>query len=315
MANDVLPARIGELVRAYVMRKRKNVSMTATLATIVVERMFDGLVLVGFAAAVIFIVTFFVPATLSTGPGHRLGSVLAGQSTLMAVVAAVFILGLVAFVAIASSRQRVRALINFGLRFLPKRLHERAEHIATSFIDGLGALRSFTGMLSVFGLSIVAWLFESSMYYVLATWGFNLRDSSGNSLPFYAYVLATAFANLSTLIPQAPGFIGVFDAIAKIVFVGAFGVESTAATSYVLVLHAALLLPVTLLGFFYLARESMSWRDLTGLEKSRSRAADSAHELEGPLADIELVQEGKLTENGRASSDEPVGISHLRNPR
>jgi hypothetical protein len=134
------------------------------------------------------------------------------------------------------------------------------------------------------------------MYYVLGTWGFNLRTEDGTPLPFYAYVLATSFANLSTLIPQAPGYVGVFDAIAKVVLAGAFGVQSTAATSYVLVLHAALLLPVTLLGFVYLWRESLSWHDLTGLEKTRARAAGQAHELEGPLTDIELVQEGKLPE-------------------
>jgi hypothetical protein len=72
------------------------------------------------------------------------------------------------------------------------------------------------------------------------------------------------------------------------------------------VLHAALLLPVTILGFIYLARESMSWRDLTGLEKSRTEAADRAHELEGPLSDIELVGEGKIIE-GEGESAHPAG--------
>src|SRR5207253_10453671 len=135
-------------------------------------------------------------------------------------------------------------------------------------------------------------------------------------------VLATAFANLSSLIPQAPGYIGVFDAIAKAVLVGAFGVESTRAISYVLVLHATLLLPVTLLGFVYLWRESLSWRDLTGLEKIRARAAGQAHELEGPLTDIELAQEGKLPDEeseqppdhdrGDAAGGEPAARAGAR---
>ncbi|HVF98285.1 MAG TPA: hypothetical protein VND68_00470, partial [Chloroflexia bacterium] len=66
-------------------------------------------------------------------------------------------------------------------------------------------------------------------------------------------------------------------------------------TSYVVVLHAALLVPVTVLGFIYMSRESLSWRDLTQLEKSRARASEQAHELEGPLTDIELMQEGKIS--------------------
>jgi uncharacterized protein (TIRG00374 family) len=307
MANDVLPARIGELVRAYVLSKREGVRKTATLATILVERIFDGLTMVGFAAAVVLIVTVLAPSTLRTGPGHNLGTVLTQQSGLIGIVAIGLLVVLLAFIAIASSRQRAESAVRFGLRFLPGRLHERVATLADSFIDGLGSLRNASGMASVFGLSIVAWLLESSMYYVLGTWGFSLKTADGTFLPFYAYVLATSFANLSTLIPQAPGFVGVFDAIAKIVLVGAFGVESSRAISYVLVLHAALLLPITLLGFVYLWRESLSWRDLTGLEKSRARASGQAHELEGPLTDIELVQEGKITEGDEQDGVGPPG--------
>ena len=243
--------------------------------------------MVGFAAAVILIVTAVVPQALSTGQGHNLGTVLTQQSGLIAIVAVLFLVLLAVFVAIASSRSRAERAVGFLVRLLPGKLHDRVESLAISFIDGLGSLRSASGLLAVFGLSILAWLFEAGMYSILGNFGFNL------GLPFYAYVLATSFANLSTLVPQAPGYIGVFDAIAKIVFVGAFGVESGLAISFVLVLHATLLIPITLLGFFYLTRESMSWSDLTNLERSRSEAADTAHELEGPLSDIELVQEGR----------------------
>ena len=129
------------------------------------------------------------------------------------------------------------------------------------------------------------------MYYVIGTWGFNLKGTDGQLLPFYVYVLTTAAINLGTLIPQAPGYAGVFEAIGMAVLVGAFGVAQNAAFPYVLVLHIALLVPVTLLGFFYMARESMSYNDLVSLEETRAEAAQEARELEGPLTDIELVQE------------------------
>ena len=250
MANNVLPARIGEVVRAYVLSRKEGVRKTATLATILVERIFDGLVMVGFAAAVVVIVTVFDPTALTQGEGHTLGTLLTSQSGLIGAVALLFIVVLAAFIAIASSRQRAERAVVFGLRFLPGRLHDRVNRLAVSFIDGLGSLRSATGMLAVFGLSILAWLFEASMYYVLGTWGFNLTVG-GASLPFYVFVLATALINLGTLVPQAPGYVGVFEFIAKIVLVGAFGVNSNDAISFVLVLHATLLVPVTLLGFFY----------------------------------------------------------------
>lgn len=298
MANNILPARIGELVRAYVLSRKEGVRKTATLATILVERIFDGLIMVGFAAAVILFVILFDRDMLSSGPGHNLGNLIRQLDVLITVTAVVFLAALVAFISVASSRTRMQRVVNFGLRFLPGRLHDRAEHLAVSFIDGLASLRSPSSLAAVFGLSILAWLFEAGMYYVLGTWGFALTsgDGIGRLLPFYAYMLATAFVNLSTLIPQGPGYVGVFDAIAKVVLVGAFGVEQTAATSYVLVLHyPALLLPITILGFVYLGRESLSWKELTGLEKTRAKASEQAHEMEGPLTDIELVQEGKMT--------------------
>jgi hypothetical protein len=168
-------------------------------------------------------------------------------------------------------------------------------------------------MAAVLGLSITAWLFETGMYNVIGNWGFDLRGTDGQLLPFYVYLLATAAVNLGTLIPQAPGYAGVFEAIAKAVLVGGFGVNENASLSYVLVLHATLLIPVTLLGFYYMARQSISYRQLVQLEASRAQASEQANELEGPLTDIELVQDGKITE-GDTSAEmtlERAGEEHI----
>ncbi|HKP53423.1 MAG TPA: lysylphosphatidylglycerol synthase transmembrane domain-containing protein [Chloroflexia bacterium] len=307
MANDVLPARIGELVRAYVLSIRTGVRKTATLATIFVERVFDGLTMLGFAAAVIIFIIFWDRDALMTGIDHKLGNLLTSLDLPIIIASVIFLGLLLIFIAVASSRTRAERAIAFFLRFMPGKLHERGERLATSFVDGLGSLRSASSMATVLVLSLIAWLFETGMYYTLGTWGFDLRGGDGQPLPFYAYMLATSFANLSTLIPQAPGFIGVFDWIAKVVLVGAFGVVGDLGISYVLVLHAALLIPVTLLGFVYLWRESLSWKDLTGLEKTRAAASNQAHELEGPFTDIELVQEGKITQGDAETLLEQAG--------
>jgi hypothetical protein len=168
-------------------------------------------------------------------------------------------------------------------------------------------------MLAVFLLSITAWLLEAGMYYVIGSWGFNLVGSDGDPVPFYAYVLTTGIVNLSTLIPQAAGYWGVFEAVSKIVLVGAIGVDSGLTTSYVILLHAALYFPVTLLGVFFLARESLSWRELTDLEKQRAEASEAAHELEGPVTDVELASEGKLPDQGadRPASNDPPSTNDL----
>jgi glycosyltransferase 2 family protein len=297
MANNVLPARIGELVRAYALSRRTGVRKTSTLATIFVERVFDGLTMIAFAAAVLLFVLVYDRSMLRTGgEGSRLGTLLTDYNLLFIIGSVLFLGALIAFILVASSKSRAERAIAFFVRLMPGRLRERGERLAASFVDGLGSLRSGMTMFVVFLLSILAWVLETGMYYVLGRWGFELVGMDGDALPFYAYMLATSLANLSTLIPQAPGYVGVFDAVAQVVLASAFGADSEAATSFVLVLHIALLLPVTVLGFFYLARESLTWKDLTGLEKTRATAARQAHEMEGPLSDIELVQEGKISE-------------------
>ena len=102
------------------------------------------------------------------------------------------------------------------------------------------------------------------MYYIIGAWGFGL------TLPAHAYTITTAAANLGTLVPSSPGYIGVFDGIAKVVLAGLFKLDSSLALSYVVVLHAALYFPVTIWGLFYMARESVSWGELAALEKKEA---------------------------------------------
>ena len=103
MANNVLPARIGELVRAYVLSLREGVRKTATLATILVERIFDGITMLGFAAAVVLWVVLREPDALQTGPDHKLGTFIYGMSGPLMVMTALFLGAIVVFLVVASS--------------------------------------------------------------------------------------------------------------------------------------------------------------------------------------------------------------------
>jgi uncharacterized membrane protein YbhN (UPF0104 family) len=94
--------------------------------------------------------------------------------------------------------------------------------------------------------SILAWLCEAGMYAVLAL-GFKIE------LPFPVFVLATAVANLVTIVPSTPGYIGVFDAPVKSTLT-LFGVDPNVAASYTLLLHAALIVPVVIVGLI------LTWR-------------------------------------------------------
>jgi hypothetical protein len=101
--------------------------------------------------------------------------------------------------------------------------------------------------------SIVIWLLETGKYWFLMH-GFAF------SVSFFALMLMNGIANLVTTIPAAPGYVGTFEA-AGIAVLTAYGVDKAIATAYTVVLHAALWLPITLLGAWFMLREGLSVKE------------------------------------------------------
>ncbi len=124
-------------------------------------------------------------------------------------------------------------------------------NITTRFITGIGALRSVKSLMLVLGTSVVIWLLETSVYWVV-------MQAFPFSVNFFGLMLMNGILNLSTTLPSAPGYIGTFDA-PGIALLSAYGIDKVLAAGYTLVLHAALWLPVTLLGGFYFAKEGLNW--------------------------------------------------------
>ena len=240
MANDILPARMGEVVRAYLLGEQEQVSKAATLVTIVVERIFDGLAMLTFVVIASFLLNF-ADETVTTR---------------IRLVAVLFIVAILALAILAGMPRRAERIGDFFLRRLPSEsLRERGTRLMRSLLEGLGVLRSPADSFIVYALSMLAWLFETGMYVVIAI-GFNIV------LPFPVFLLACAFANLVTIAPSTPGYVGVFDA--PIIYtLTLFNLDPNLATSYTLVLHATLILPVTLLGFYYLWRAGLSLSQMT----------------------------------------------------
>ncbi len=227
MANNLLPARTGELVRAYVMGERHRVSLMGTLGTIAVERLFDGLVLLAF----LVLVGAFV------GLSRELTVLAIAMSVIFAAVFAVFLY-------VASSAERAQRVIGALVRLLPARARERARGWAGGFVAGLEALRSPAALTAVVLTSTVAWALEGTMYFMVGV-AFNLGEA------FPIYLMVAAAANLAITLPSTSGGIGPFEALAKetLVFVG---VGTSAAAAYAVALHALLLLPVVAVGLIFL---------------------------------------------------------------
>jgi len=249
MGNNIYPARAGELIRAYVLRKKEAVSISASLATIIVERIFDGVIMLLFV---------FVSLPLTPMPE--------GLRRVVVLFSLLFFGALAIFFVIAARPARSQIIYNwFIARLVPPRYQDLARGLLDRFMDGLHCLRSGKDVLMIFVTSLVIWLAETVKYWFV-------MHSFDFSVPFYVLMLMNGVVNLATTIPSAPGYVGTFDA-PGIEVLEQFGVDRAVATSYTLVLHAALLLPITLLGFYYMGRESVSWEDFgtaTKIEKERS---------------------------------------------
>lgn len=249
--NNIFPARAGEVLRAIVLKRREQVAISASLATIIVERVFDGVVMLGF-----IFVNLTELASLTSDSGF-VGSI----RTLALVGTLAFFSALVLFLLAAMFPERAQHWLTLVTRrIIPVRYQESLLDVGGKFLGGLASLRSPRDVLMVFLTSVVVWLLETVKYwFVMHAFPFEVS--------FFSLMLMNGIVNLATTIPSAPGYIGTFDA-PGIAVLSAYGVEHAVAVVYTLVLHAALWFPVTALGLYYMAREGISW----GMDLEQARA-------------------------------------------
>jgi len=246
MGNNIYPARAGELIRAYVLRRKEGISVSASLATILVERIFDGVTML-----------LFVFVGLPLAP-----SVPEEWRRFVIVFSLLFFGALGVFFVVAASPQRTQAVYTWVInRLVPARLREPVRGFAGRFLEGLYFLRSGRDVAMIFVTSLIVWLAETGKYwFVMHAFDF--------SVSFFVLMLMNGVVNLFTTIPSAPGYVGTFDE-PGIEILKAFRVNPDIAGAYTLVLHGALWLPITLLGAWFMWRESLSWRDLGEAAKIR----------------------------------------------
>ena len=242
MGNNIYPARAGELLRAYVLREDEGVSISSSLATIIIERAFDGLVMLAFV-----FVNLPELASLTSDSGF------AGSIRGLALVGVAIFLSVVAlFISMAIYPERARSIFLWiNGRLVPEGFRDRLGAFADRFLAGLASLRSPADVGMVLLTTVVIWLLETGKYWFL-------MQAFPFEVSFFALMLMNGIVNLATTIPSAPGYVGTFDA-PGIALLEAYGVEGAIAVAYTLVLHVALWLPITLLGVYYMIRKGLSW--------------------------------------------------------
>ena len=248
MSNNIAPARIGELVRSYLVGEREGISKSTAFGTIAIDRAFDGLTLVAILGVV----------TVATGAD-------VGVRGLGVGAALIFFAGTAALVAMAMSPSLVRGWLSVFFRMLPSKIGEKAESVIDAFLGGLVVIRSPGVLAMASGASLISWLLEASMYYVVGE-AFHLNAG------FDAYLIATSAANLALSVFASPGGVGPFEVTTREVLVF-FGVGGAAASAYALALHAILLAPVIVVGILLVWTSGVSLKQLMGIQDDRRSTA------------------------------------------
>jgi len=247
MGNNIYPARAGEVLRAIVLKRRQDVPISASLATIIVERVFDGVVMLAF----VFVnLPKLARLTADSGfVGNIQSLALWGTGAFMGALVVFLLAAMFPF----QAQSILTTIVN---RILPLRMREKVLSLGERFLSGLESLRSPREAIMVFLTSVVIWLLETGKYwFVMHAFPFKVD--------FFALMLMNGIVNLATTIPSAPGYVGTFDAPGIAVLV-AYNVDRAVAAAYTLVLHAALWLPITALGAYYFAREGLQWGKVEG---------------------------------------------------
>ncbi len=251
MANNILPAHLGELLRAYVIGKKEGISGSSTLATIAVERIIDVLSLLIIMGLAFMAYPFPDIIKLSAYLTFAFVAVIAG---------------FLAFVKIRPQKT-IRIVEIITIPF-PKKIGDKILKLFVSFGEGVVALEDRKSYLIVFILSIMIWILYA-LVYALGFYAFNFIEIY--NIPLGASFVVLVITTIAILVPSSPGYVGTYHWLCMI-SLSLFAVPESPALGYAIVIHAISMIPVALVGVAFSLKEGIkiskigSQRGLDGIE-------------------------------------------------
>src|SRR3954471_8327782 len=249
MINNVVPARAGEVARAFALsRSTPAVPFPAAFASLVVDRLFD--------AAVVLLLMF----AAMLDPAFPSGAQVFGKSMAsIALLGLLFVIVvLVAMYTMVLFPARVLSLFELMARRISPKLEERGRTSLIALTSGLSVLRTPGRFAAVFGWTLAHWLMNA-----LAFW-FAFR-AVGITAPYSAALFLQGIIAIGVAAPQAPGFFGVFELFGK-EGLGLYGVHPDAAVTWAVAFHALSYLPITIIGAWYFLRAGLSLGEIGSVE-------------------------------------------------
>jgi len=229
-ANNLLPARIGEVIRAYALSKKYGIGKVKSFATVVVDRVTDGAALIGLLALA-FAFSERIPAAFE-------------QLVLLPVLVFAVLLAVFLF------PQKTKRLLSPFVRLLPEALQGKFEFLLEETVVGGKALRgNLTYKVAIWGSSAAVWAIHVLTFYYVAR-------QMGLPLGLVDLALFTALASFAVMVPAAPGYIGTYEAAVAAFFV-AYGLDVNQGLAFAVVTHALQLLTIAVLGYWSTHRLGM----------------------------------------------------------
>jgi len=255
-ANNLLPARVGELVRAFALGRLERIAVPAAIGSLAVERVLDGAVLVGFLFLAVASPGF--PAVTVAGVDVRTAAI---------PIAIVMVLGGLGFLMLALAPARAKAAGHNLVRWLlPEGLQRPVLRAAAGFVTGLAALRDVRLLLLSVGWALGQWLFLA-LSFLLGFRAFGIDE-----VGYLGAIFLQSLVSLAVAIPSSPGFFGPFEAAAR-VGLELWGVDPARAVSFAVGFHLGGFVPVTLIGLWYLWRTPITWGDLKRADRGEEVSA------------------------------------------
>jgi uncharacterized protein (TIRG00374 family) len=253
--NTLLPMRAGDLAKAAVATGATGLRLTTVLATNIMERVYDLFGLV----AILLLTFLLLPDGLASSPEdlHRIER-LAFYGKGIGVVA---LGGMSVFFAMARNPDKAFAFVRFCSAPVPGPVRERIRDLASAFIQGLAATQSARRMWAAIGLSLILW-FNLSLAVYLLFLAFHFP------LPYAAACFITVAIALAVVIPQAPGYLGVFQNVIEVTLALWTSAElfqhsgntilSQDIKAFAIVFWGVSFVPVTVLGLWSLRKAGLS---------------------------------------------------------
>ncbi|MFH1701479.1 MAG: lysylphosphatidylglycerol synthase transmembrane domain-containing protein [Candidatus Zixiibacteriota bacterium] len=240
MANNVLPFRLGEFVRAYSLSVKEDVSKSASLATIFVERIvFDLLALLIIFSGVLFVSPLILNQQLKFGA---------------VVTIIVGLLGLLFTVYLSRRGKRESHILKRLLNIMPKKIRPHVDDAVKRFASGMEFMRDWRSIFWTTYHTFMIWMIMGiSNYFILLAFGLEL--------PLAASFVILVVVSILIMVPASPGFIGVYH-YGAVLSLGFYNIDQSTALSCSIVMHAAQYSVVTLVGFYYLRKEHLSLKQI-----------------------------------------------------